>query len=71
MSSYPAPAVLLVSTSAGESWQTEAMPAGAGAYPREAFFGPADGVAWIPDGRQLYQTPDSGRTWTAVAARLR
>lgn len=119
LGSYPAAAVLLVSTDAGRSWRTVAMPAGAGAYPRIQFFGPADaiavsagpqgavgldfyltgdgGLSWtaVPQGRQfgisgaqfdfvglqagfawvadragLYQTADSGETWTAVVAQL-
>ncbi len=117
--SYPAAAVLLVSTDAGGSWQTEAMPAGAGAYPRIRFFGRADavvvsasaqgaigpdfyltsdgglswtavpqgrlfgssgaqfdfvsphvGFAWIADAAGLYQTSNSGRTWTAIVPQL-
>lgn len=119
LGSYPAAAVLLVSIDAGASWRTEAMPAGAGAYPRIQFFGPNDaiavsagaqgtigsdfyltrdgglnwtavpqgrqfgssgaqfdfvgpqvGFAWIADEAGLYQTSDSGRTWTAVVAQL-
>jgi len=117
--SYPAPAVLLVSTDAGESWQSESMPAGAGPYPRVTFFGSADaiavsagaqgiigtdfyltsdgglswsavpqgrrfgssgasfdfvspelGFAWTSAGQQLYQTRDSGRTWTVSTPQL-
>lgn len=117
--SYPAAAVLLVSTDAGESWQSEPMPAAAGPYPRVTFFGSADaiavsagaqgiigtdfyltsdgglswravpqgrqfgssgasfdfvspelGFAWVSSGRQLYQTRDSGRTWTVGTPQL-
>jgi len=69
--SYPAPAVLLVSTDAGESWQREAMPAGAGPYPRVTFFGSADGIAVSAAaqgsiGPDFYLTSDGGLSWTAV-----
>jgi hypothetical protein len=115
ISSYPAAAVLLLSTNAGQTWRAEAMPAGAGPYPRVTFFGvddaiavaassqgmigqdffvtsdegqnwttvpqgqrfatgaqfdfvsPRAGFAWLPDESQLYQTSDSGRTWTVIA----
>jgi photosystem II stability/assembly factor-like uncharacterized protein len=69
--SYPAAAILLVSTDAGESWQTEAMPSGAGPYPRVQFFGSADGLA-VSAGSQgvigpdIYATADGGLSWTAV-----
>jgi photosystem II stability/assembly factor-like uncharacterized protein len=71
MSSYPAPAMLLVSTDTGASWRTEAMPAGAGPYPRLTFFGPADAIAVSAGpqgvtGADFYLTTDGGETWTAV-----
>ena len=71
MGSYPSAAVLLVSTDEGESWQTEAMPSGAGPYPRVQFFGSADGLA-VSAGSQgvigpdIYATADGGLSWTAV-----
>jgi hypothetical protein len=72
MSAYPAAAVLLVSTDAGETWQTDAMPAAAGPYPRVQFFGPADGIAVSAGaqgaiGSDFYLTRDGGLSWTAVA----
>jgi photosystem II stability/assembly factor-like uncharacterized protein len=71
VSAYPAAAVLLVSTDAGETWQTDAMPAAAGPYPRVQFFGPADGIAVSAGaqgaiGSDFYLTRDGGLSWTAV-----
>jgi photosystem II stability/assembly factor-like uncharacterized protein len=73
LSSYPAAAVLLVSTDAGKSWRAEALPAGAGPYPRVQFFGPAAAVAVSAGpqgtiGQDFYLTSDGGLSWTAVAA---
>lgn len=72
VSSYPAVAVLLVSTDAGESWRTETMPAGTGPYPRVTFFGSAYAIAVAAGsqgaiGPDFYLTADGGQTWTAVA----
>jgi hypothetical protein len=69
--SYPGAAILLLSTDSGQSWRTEAMPAGAGAYPRIQFFGPADAIAVSAGsqgviGQDFYLTSDGGLSWTAV-----
>jgi photosystem II stability/assembly factor-like uncharacterized protein len=69
--SYPAAAVLLVSTDAGESWRTVTVPAGAGPYPRIQFFGPADAIAVSAGaqgtiGSDFYLTSDAGLSWAAV-----
>jgi hypothetical protein len=68
---YLTTASLLVSTSAGRTWQTETLPPGAGPYPRVQFFGPADGIAVSAGpqgsiGRDFYLTSDGGVSWTAV-----
>jgi photosystem II stability/assembly factor-like uncharacterized protein len=69
--SYPAAAVLLLSTDSGQTWRTESMPAGAGPYPRVTFFGSADAIAVSAGasgviGRDFYLTSDGGLSWTAV-----
>jgi hypothetical protein len=71
ISSYPAAAVLLLSTDAGQTWRTEAMPAGAGPYPRVTFFGPDDAIAVAARpqgviGRDFFVTSDGGQSWTTV-----
>jgi photosystem II stability/assembly factor-like uncharacterized protein len=69
--SYPGAAVLLLSPDSGQTWRTEAMPAGAGPYPLVQFFGPADGIA-VSAGAQgvigpdFYLTSNGGLSWTAV-----
>jgi photosystem II stability/assembly factor-like uncharacterized protein len=61
----------LVSQDAGQAWTAQALPPGAGTYPRITFFGPADGIL-VPAssqgtiGRDFYTTADGGQTWTAV-----
>lgn len=69
--SYPGAAVLLLSTDSGQTWRTEAMPTGAGAYPQIQFFGPADAIAVSAGaqgviGSDFYLTTDGGLSWTAV-----
>ncbi len=69
--SYPAAAVLLLSTDSGQTWRTESMPAGAGPYPRVTFFGPDDAIAVSAAasgviGQDFYLTSDGGLSWTAV-----
>ncbi|MGH3300428.1 MAG: WD40/YVTN/BNR-like repeat-containing protein [Streptosporangiaceae bacterium] len=68
---YPSAAYLLVSDDSGGAWTVRRLPAGAGAYPRVAFFGPADGVAVSAEsqgviGPDFYLTRDGGLSWTAV-----
>jgi photosystem II stability/assembly factor-like uncharacterized protein len=71
MGSYPAAAVLLLSTDGGQTWRTETMPAGAGPYPRVSFFGADDAVAVAASsqgmiGDDFFVTNDGGQSWTAV-----
>jgi photosystem II stability/assembly factor-like uncharacterized protein len=68
---YPSTAQLLVSSDSGLSWRSEAMPAGAGPYPRVQFFGSADAIAVSAGsqgtvGKNFYVTSDGGRRWTPV-----
>jgi photosystem II stability/assembly factor-like uncharacterized protein len=70
--SYPGAAVLLLSPDSGQTWRTEAMPAGAGPYPRITFFGTDDAIAVSAGsqgviGQDFYLTSDGGLTWTAVS----
>jgi photosystem II stability/assembly factor-like uncharacterized protein len=71
MSSYPAAAVLLLSTDAGQTWRTETMPAGAGPYPRVSLYGADDAIAVAAMsqgmiGHDFFVTNDGGQSWTAV-----
>lgn len=71
LGSYPAAAVLLLSTDAGQTWRTESMPTGAGSYPRVTFFAPADAMAVSAEasgviGQDFFVTSNSGQSWTAV-----
>ena len=73
---YPASAYLLVSNDAGQDWQTDPLPAGAGPYPRVRFFSADDGIAVSAGsqgtiGRDFYLTTDGGLTWTPVRQGLR
>jgi photosystem II stability/assembly factor-like uncharacterized protein len=68
---YPTAPQLLISADGGSSWRTEAMPAGAGPYPRVEFFGAADAIAQSAGpqgsvGRTFFVTSDGGLSWTAV-----
>jgi hypothetical protein len=61
----------LASLDLGKTWQLQALPPGAGWYPRITFFGPRDGVL-VSAGAQgviggiFDTTADGGKTWTAV-----
>ena len=68
---YPTAAQLLISADDGSSWRAEAMPAGAGPYPRVEFFGAADAIAQSAGpqgsvGSTFFVTSDGGLSWTAV-----
>jgi photosystem II stability/assembly factor-like uncharacterized protein len=61
----------LASRDLGQTWASEPLPPGAGAYPRITFFSPLDGVLVSagPNGAIggiFDTTADGGATWTAV-----